>query len=266
MVTRLPSTGQRAMEASGFPARRAYTLVEVVLVVGLLVVVAGLAIPTFVQEIRREELPASADQLRSLISLMRAHAALDGKRYRLRFPMQDQEERDAMGDDRQPIIEREQDPIDDPDVFYPAHTPWAIGNTLLGKVWCAEVRLGKPTVEKLRFRRSEIRDKLEEAFDDFEPERLPFEMEIDGTSDWATFVLTEAPRDADIEDLEDYPTLEVILDGETGLVYIQRPLYDEELDLFEEKGWPCVLGQDYTSDEEITEERVLEIHEFRIGT
>ncbi len=241
---------------------RAYTLVEAVLVVGLLVVIAGLAIPTFVREIRREELPGSGEQLRSLVSLMRAHAALDGKRYRIRFPMED--EKDLLGGDRQPIIEREDDPMNAPEVFNLVTAPWAVGNTLLGSVWCAEVRLGKPTVEELQARRSAIEDQLEEQMQDFEPERLPLEVEIDGTSQWATFVLTEAPRDVEVEELEKHPTIEVIVDGETGLAWLQRPLYDEELDLFEQKGWPCVLGQDYTSVEEITEDRVLELREFQI--
>ena len=49
----------------------AYTLIEVVLVVALLVAISALAIPNFVRELKREELrsahrtvPASADPLR----------------------------------------------------------------------------------------------------------------------------------------------------------------------------------------------------------
>ncbi len=110
----------------------AYTLIEVVLVVALLVAISALAIPNFVRELKREELPGSARQLRSLITLTRANAAFDGLRYRIRFPSDDED--DLLLARRQPMIEREDDPIHEPDVFNQVTAPWAIGTTLLG-VW-----------------------------------------------------------------------------------------------------------------------------------
>jgi len=243
-----------------------FTLVEVVLVVGILIVISTIAVPSFLRQIRQEELPGSGKQLRSFLTLLRANAALDGKRYRLRFPEED--ELDSMGGDRQPIVEREDDPIDEPAVFNVVTAPWAVGSTLLGHVWCAEVRLGRPTVERLQERRSAIAEKLSEARDrsdfEFNAQRPPLFIEPDGSCDWATFLLTEAPRKAELEELEDHPRVEVILDGYTGLGWIQRPLYEEELDLFEEHGWPAVLGQDYLDPTPITEDRVLELREFEI--
>jgi type II secretory pathway pseudopilin PulG len=248
---------------------RALTLVEVILVVGMLVVLTALAMPRLTQLFEREQLPGSARQLRSLVTLVRAHAAYDGKRYRIRFP--EHPETDPMGGDRQPIIEREDDPFHFPEVYEVVTEPWAIGTTLLEDVWVAEVRRGRPTIEelqRLRRNRSEVETALVREYEDdikhFDPNRPPLEIHPDGTSDWATFVLTQAPRDTSIEDLEEFPRIELIVDGMTGLAWMQRPFYDEELDLFEEKGWPAVLRQDFLTTRMLTEDDVLELHEFRL--
>ena len=245
-----------------------YTLVEVLLVVGILSVLAVVALPKFITEMKASHMPGSVRQLRSLIMLTRANAAFDGLRYRIRFPMDDEEEGLPSGA-WQPIIEREDDPFDDPETFNIVTAPWAVGKTFLGDVWCAEVRLGRPTVARLVERRDLIEELIEEEFEDFEPERPPLLIDPDGSSDWATFVVTDAPHDIDIEELEeyareggtseDYRVLEVILDGPLGLAWIQRPLYETELDLFEEKNWPVVLRQDFLRLEELTEDDVLEL-------
>ncbi len=244
---------------------RAFTLLEVTLVAGILVLLAAMAIPTLLEEFKREALPGSARQLRSLLTLVGANASFDGKRYRIRFPEEDEE--DALGGDRQPMIEREDDPFEEPEVFNLVTLPWAVGNTLLGKIRCAEVRLGRPTIERLRERRSEIEDALaeEENLEDFDPVRLPLVFEPDGTSDWATFVLVaDAPRNINVEELENYERIEVIYEGETGLAWLQRPFYEEELDLFEEKNWPVVLRRDFLRSAALTEDDVLELRDFRV--
>ncbi len=245
--------------------RRAVTLIELILVIGILVVIAALVVPNFVHEIAREQLPGSGRKLRSLLDLTRANASFDGKRYRVRFPLEDEE--DPMGGDRQPMIEREDDPIHDPEVFNPVAASWAVGETLLNDVWCAEVRLGRPTVEMLREleKRIELEDELEEIFEDFEPERLPLIIDPDGTSEWVTFVVTDLPRGTDIREVEEDErarhVVEVIVEGATGLAWLQRPLYEEEVDLFEERGWPVVLRQDFLDPRVLTEEDVLELRD-----
>jgi len=238
---------------------RGFTLVEVVLVVGLILIITALAVPNFLREFQREQLPGSAGQLRSLLTLIRANAAFEGKRYRIRCP--EESEQDALGGNQQPIIEREDDPVREPEIFYPVTAPWAIGKTFVGDVWCSEVRLGRPTVEKLRERRSQIEEAIERSRAEFAPERPPLYIEPDASSDWATFVLVEGPRDLDVEQTEDFPRLEVIMEGATGLTWVQRPLYDEELDLFEEKNWPVVLRQDLVTEQMLTEDDVLELRE-----
>jgi hypothetical protein len=94
---------------------------------------------------------------------------------------------------------------------------------------------------------------------------LPLVFEPDGTSDWATFLLVaDAPRQIDIEELENYERIEVIYEGQTGLAWLQRPFYEEELDLFEEKNWPVVLRRDFLRPQVLTEDDVLELRDFRV--
>lgn len=226
----------------------------------LIFLIAAMVIPNFVREIERERLPGSARQLRSLLTLVSANAAFDGKRYRIRFPLENEE--DPMGGDRQPILEREHDPIEEPEVFGPVKASWTLGATLLEGIWCAEVRHGRPSIERLRERRDRILEALEKSRQKFEPETWPLAFEPDGTSDWAVFVLTDAPRDTTIEELENFPRIEVIWEGATGLAWLQRPFYDEELDLFEEKNWPAVLRQDFLDSRLLTEEDVLELRDM----
>lgn len=254
------------MRSIELTTRRAFTLLEVSVVVVLLVVITAMVVPNFVRQIRGEELPRSAKQLRSLIALVRANASLDGKRYQVRFPNDD--EVDALGGRQQPRIEREDDPILEPEVFSLVTAPWAVGKTLLGDVWCAEVRLGRPTIEDIKERRRRaaegVEQTLEETFQDIDPWRPPLLIEPDGTSEWATFVLTTAPDGTEVDKLEAYPRVELIADGATGLSWMQRPFYDEELDLFEEKHWPAVLRQDFLDPRVLTENDVLEIRETHV--
>jgi hypothetical protein len=251
---------------------RAFTLLEMVLVAGLVAVLAALVLPNLAGQIKSQELPASADQLRSLISLVQANAAFEGRRFRIRFPRED--ETDPMGGTTQPIIEREDDPMHEPEVFYPVNDPWAFGETFIGDVRCAQVRLGRPRIEDLRDRREQAAEDVtrtlsaKEQKEKFEVDFPPLYIEPDGAADWAVFLLTSAPAGIPPEELsvdfEAYPQIEVILEGHTGLCWLQRPFYDEELDLFEDKNWPAVLRQDFLRKTPLTENDVLELREIRI--
>ncbi|MGB0717578.1 MAG: hypothetical protein ACPGXK_16995, partial [Phycisphaerae bacterium] len=77
--------------------------------------------------------------------------------------------------------------------------------------------------------------------------------------------LTNAPTDIPPEDLaedSDSESLEIIVDGRSGAAWLQRPLYEEELDLFEEENWPIVLRQDFLRPEVLTEDDVLELQDI----
>ena len=250
--------------------RRGFTLIEIVLVVGMLAMLAAITMPDLYRRIQKERLPTSAENMRSLLTMVRSHAQFDGRRYRIRFPYEEgEDDEEALYDDRQPIIEREDDPFLAPGEFIVVRAAWAFGARFSGGVWCAEVRLGRPTVEMIEERRSRIEDAITEAFQDFEPERPPLIIETDGTSEWATFVLTDAPRDTDLEDISDesqeFNRIEIVADGETGIAWLQRPFYEEELDMFEEENWPIVLRQDHLDPRVLTEDDVLEFFEPSAG-
>ncbi len=244
--------------------RWGYTLIEVVLVVALLAALFSMAVPSLMRDIEQQRLPTSTRQMRSLLTLVRANAMYDGKRYRVRFPMED--EIDSEGEDRQPLVEREDEPFKSPNVFTPVTEPWARGETLLRDVWCAEVRLGRPNLQEMldRFVGQEVEDRLEALAEDFEEHYPPLIIEPDGTTEWVTFVITNAPRETTLEDLEVKDRIELIMDGLTGLIWLQRPFYDEELKLFEEHGWPPVLRKDFVRLAPLTEHDVLEIRETAV--
>ncbi|MGD2107807.1 MAG: hypothetical protein PVI86_00315 [Phycisphaerae bacterium] len=235
---------------------------------GIVVLIAAMVVPAFLGEMKGDALVRSAKQFRSLIAITRANAQFEGKRYRIRFPNEDEE--DQFGTQRQPLVEREEDPVNDPEIFTLVEDTWSLGRIFLEDVRCAEVRLGRPTIEQIqnlrRQGRKDIEEELEQAFgeQDLDPERPPLLIEPDGTSEWVTFVLTTAPEDIEVDALEDYPQMDVIVDGPMGLAWLQRPFYDEELDLFEEKNWPAVLRQDFLATRVLTEDDVLEIRETQL--
>lgn len=241
-----------------------FTLIEIVLVVALLATLAAFTMPNLLRQIEAQRLPTSARQMRALLTLVRANAMFDGKRYRIRFPEED--EIDSEGEDRQPLIEREDDPFREPWVFNLVTAPWTQGETLLRGIWCAEVRLGRPTLDKLEEQLigESIEEELEASADDYEVGFPPLIIESDGTCEWVTFLVTDAPRDTDESELENYTRIEVIMDGLTGLIWLQRPLYEEELDMFREHDWPPVLRRDFTRRERLTEADVLEISETAV--
>ncbi len=232
--------------------------------IGLLMAVFGLAIPDLMREIENRRLPESARQMRAMLTLVRANAMYDGKRYRIRFPEED--EIDSEGEQRQPLIEREDDPFLEPGVYNLVTSPWARGETLLRDIRCAETRLGRPTLEKLEEELvgEQEEERLEALAEGFEEGFPPLIVETDGTSEWVTYLLTDAPAEVDPEELDEYRRIEVIADGFTGLIWLQRPFYEEELEMFKEHDWPPVLRRDFLRETPLTEEEVLEISETRV--
>jgi len=249
----------------GRQRRRGYTLIEVSLAVALLLLVVCFAAPNLIGQIEAQRLPKSCEQMRGLLTLVRANAMYDGKRYRVRFPGED--EIDGIGEDRQPLIEREDEPFLKPGVFNPVNDYWAYGETLLRDIWCNEVRLGRPTLDRIDDEKlvgEDVEERLEAEAEDFEEHYPPLTIETDGTSEWVTFVLTDAPRDVPEEEIENYSRIEVIMDGLTGLIWLQRPFYDEEVELFREHEWPPVLRRDFIRKAALTENDVLEIQETAV--
>lgn len=241
----------------------AFTLLEMILVIGILVILTGLVMPNFLNELEASRLPNSAQQMRALLTMTRANAMFDGKRYRIRMPRDD--ELDAMGGDRQPIIEREDDPVREPEKYNVVKAPWTFGETFARGVWCAQIRLGRPELDDEFLSGERSKEIAEQLFDDEDPQYPPLIVQPDGTSEWVTFVLTNVDRDTDVDELEDDdPVIDVIMDGMTGLIWLQRPFRDEEIEMLRENNWPPVLRQDFLRAESLTEKDVMEIRERRI--
>jgi prepilin-type N-terminal cleavage/methylation domain-containing protein len=266
----LDEAGERSMRQPVRSFRRAFTLIEMLLVIGLLAALTAFVLPPVLRDIKDARLPESAKQIRSLVRLTRARAMYDGKRYRLRFLEEGEEEQieDVRVDPRQPLIEREDDPIREPGVFNPVKASWAHNDVLLDGIRCIEIRLGKPTLEKLVEEDTDEQERLvEELGDDVDEIRPPLYFEPDGTTEWCVFVVTNAPEDAgELEEdiVEEYPVIEIIVDGLTGLAWLQRPFYEEEINMLEENNWPPVLRRDFLDPRALTEDDVIEIQESLI--
>ena len=249
--------------------RRGFTLLEIVLVVGLFAILSAMVMPTFFRALNEAKLPESCRRLRALVQLTRGNAMLEGRRYRIRFATAD--EIDGNGTQRQPIIEVERDPLAAPGQFTPVLASWARDPVFEEGVRCASVRLGRPTIEMMRGESLEADQAAEDALaqrigDIFPPGLAPVVFEPDGTSEWATFVVTDAPPGVDYADLdpESQQVVDVILDGLTGLAWLQRRLYEDELTMMQDHGWPPVMRKDFLDPVALTENDVLEIREQRI--
>lgn len=254
---------------------RGFTLFEVLLVTGLFVILMGLVMPTMLRRFDDARMPSSCRSLRALIQLTRANAMIDGRRYRIRFPKED--EIDSGGQQRQPIVEVERDPLREPEVFTPVLASWARDAVLDDSVRCAKVVLGRPTIESMMGERDATTELVETgtgeerteqrtttaAGDTFEPDFPPLYLEPDGMSEWATFVITDAPLDVNIDEAPEgeYQIIDLIFDGLTGLAWLQRRLYQEELEMMREHGWPPVMRKDFLDPTLLTEDDVLEIRE-----
>ncbi len=239
------------LSPSGRPSPvRAFTLIEVMLVIGMLLVLAYFVLPIFTGEIERRRLEDSISQMQSLINLTRAHAMNDGKRYRLRWPDEpNYEEASEKGLTLQPIIEVEASPIDQPGVFTEVNDVWAVGETLYTGVQCERVVLGRQQEpnEPNQFENemSRIANGAEQMFqedsdldkmfqdnvtvkssteEEKDPNRPAIVFDPDGTAEWATIYLTNGTLTEEGE----LQTWEIFIDARTGNVGWRRTLSEEE--------------------------------------
>lgn len=236
------------------------------LVLGLLSVLAFFIVPNLRTPIEQSYLPESGERLRALLTLTRANAMLDGLRYRIRFL----DERDELWDELprsarlQPLVEFEADPVGQPFEFVPVKASWATADTFLGPVWCYDLRFGEPTFESVmaELEEQELEDERERKKELGLEEDDPWVLilEPDGTSEWMTFRLVNFPYDEfDESDLDEYAQLDVILDGRLGMIFLQRPLSEDEIDVLMDKGHSPILRRDFLRRTPLTEDDVLEI-------
>lgn len=150
-------------------ARRAFTLLEVLLVVSILAMLAMFTWPTFEGAAERARLDESVRRLKTLVAMCRAEAMSETRCYRITLRL-----------DGSIKLRRQLDPITYPHVYVPVQKDWANLAFMLDGVWVESICLlpdGPPPVE--------VEDELK-TFDhmerDFEPIDIEdFEQPIDIT-------------------------------------------------------------------------------------
>jgi len=234
----------RRPRVSHCPARRgrarAFTLLEVLIVLSLLVLLVGLSWPALSNRLNAAQLPETADRFRSLLYLTRSAAMMDHMRYRIRF----------VQDVQQPVIEFEPDAIGRPGEYVESSAEWAAGFPLPDNVHVHDVIPGRPayltpvsanppeeevgveTTTDLNEQNAGASDAATSFVDQMKDEgadarRPGIVFETDGTADWATIVLSELPASEALDGSQ--RQYWVVLDGRTGLATVREGITEEEL-------------------------------------
>jgi hypothetical protein len=180
---------------------------ELLLVIVLLATLAAFAWPQFGQARTSEELGESARRMKTLVSMCRARAMSESRRYRVTFRL-----------DGSVKVTRQRDPLLAPHQYFKFREPWASLPFLLEHVWVEAIEPlpeGPPPllVEDDFIGFDEYNEYYEEGpIPVAELEReIELDFEPDGTSNSARWVLRT----------EDGRGLEMTLDGRLGRVEIK---------------------------------------------
>ncbi len=239
-VTWTRSTALQPVKRTGVGPlpRRAFTLFEVVIVIGLLTIMAGFAWPLYQDRIRQSAMPESAQRMRDLLFMARAEAQAQHRRVRIRFePLK-----------QHPLIEIEPDPIYYPNQWNPLETMWTSEAMLLDDVQVHRIEPGRP-IYMIPISQQEDADSVaddiqeeEEIVAEFDPtlggaattedieldeDRPMLIFESDGSTDWATLVLSTKPLAEELEEEDDQ--VWIVLDGRTGIATIRDKVTEEQL-------------------------------------
>lgn len=188
----------------GQAGRRAFTLLELVIVILLIGVLAAFAWPDFQSSSKAKNLEESAGRMRALLTMCRAEAMNDACRYRI-----------EIRPDGSLRVKRQVDPIVAPHVYNPVRADWAHTDVLLPDVWIAAIQLlpeGPPPImivdDELTLPEMEVEPV---AIEEFEAP-LHIDFEPDGACPSFRWVLREAGGRA----------LLLTLDGRLGRVAIEE--------------------------------------------
>ena len=242
--------------------RRAFTIVEVMLTIAMLVIIIAFTFPDLGREMQRRSLVESADRLRSLIVMAHAESMRTGLRYRIYFPgtpdpldRHADEEIDVPFKTEQPIIRRQDDPLNNPEAYGDFEAGWKNQAILQDGTRCVALRPGKPSFEM-----SSHSPIAGTSITEEQAIFVPLTFNPDGTCNWVHMVITDLPFDVKLEPEHVSHILNVIVDGRTGQTWVQRALRVEEVEVIEKKKASPILYVDFTRPDLITEDNILEIH------
>lgn len=247
----------RSRIARGGSARRAYTLLEVLLVLSLMVILASMVMLSMGLA-DSDNLVTSAKDFRSLLVMTRAMAMSDGRIYRIRLDDAAHEEANVDKDDPlakyQPIVERQIDPIEQPYEYEVVTEPWASDVILRKGIRAYAIVFGEPTFEDTTGEDLESDNK-----DDPKPDELaPIVFTPDGKSEWMTVWLTTAPED-EVPDDPEFHRLSLVMDGRTSQIFIQQPLNDQEIELLQSYNLAPLIRSDRIDQPRLTEANILKL-------
>ena len=242
--------------------QRAFTLLEVLLVIAILGLIAAFIYPDLQGEQKRRSLVDSADALRNLVVMTQAQAMQEGVRYRIEFPgtpdpldQHARKETDVPQATEQPIIKKQADAVGSPDIFDGGHTeqtlrdgtrciavvPWSL------EMFCSSNNDGEIAGPGLS--------------QDGQTSFVPLTLNPDGTCDKIAFVLTDLPPNGEMIEANAGHILYVIIDSRTGQGWVQRAWRVRECELFEEeKVVSPVLRIDFTKPDLITRDNATFLH------
>ncbi len=223
--------------AAGGRWRRAFTLLEVLIVIVLLGVVTALVLPDFGQAGRSSELAESIGRFETLVAMCRAKAMNEARVYRILFLP-----------DGSVLVTRQRDPLYAPEQYVRFREQWATAPVMLEHVW-VEALLplpeGPPPID--------VDDELIE-FDEFVEEPVPIDQ-LD-----EPFVLYFLPDGAGnsarwIVRCQDGRGLQLTLDGRLGRLYVEPAEYVDPEGLERPSELEEELEIDFEEDLEPLEER-----------
>lgn len=190
-ITRVPYRTETAKA-------RAFTLLELLLVIVVLIFLAGVVLSNMDQRTAAGKLDYAARQLANLLQLARSEAMATGKGFRVRI--------EAEG--TRAVIDEEADPIKEPGVFLLLKTHWAQLEFGDG-ITCLTIQFD-PWESQLKEQEAKVLEKEEET--DKEGTCPPIIFHPDGTSDFAVILLGD----------RDNRNYTLTLNGLTGQIRVEQ--------------------------------------------
>jgi prepilin-type N-terminal cleavage/methylation domain-containing protein len=247
-------------------ARRAFTLIELILTILIIGLIIGFVYPDLDRMFATRKLEESAEELRSLLVMARSRAMRDGIRYRVQFPgtpdpldKNADPEVDVPFETKQPEVFRQDRPLDFPDSFAKVEEDWTMQGFLKEGVRCVATFYGT------NFDETSGSSVVGPAITEGKWEFVALNFNPDGTCDHLTFRLTDLPFDIEPSKITPTRVIDLIVDGRTGQTWFQRAFTVDEKEVMEEYGASPILHMDFNSPDPITEENILMIHVDRQG-